>query len=279
MIIVDSASIHILFLGTGAADWPSSYTASIDGRCGSVRGYSSVLVDGRVLIDCGSTVPNAIERFGADPSCITDILLTHTHCDHCDIDAIRHLASLRKPKTTINLRAHPSALSNLPEIKGVHQCPTEAGEAFSLASLTFTGLVANHPCGHVTALHYLFQNAKSSVLYATDGSWFLKKTWLYLKEHVLDAIIWDATCGESQGDWRIFEHSSVDMIRIQRQTLEREGVLPPHGRIFLTHMARTLCAAHLDMTERLTPEGLVPAYDGLEISIYSAEQSVACKNT
>lgn len=267
--------MDVLFLGTGAADWPESYAPCPHGGRGDVRGYSSVLIDRRILIDSGSTTPCAIKRFGVDPSSITDILLTHTHRDHCDMDAIRHLASLRaREEGAIDLWAHPSALSTLPHVPGVRQCPAEVGEAFALASLTATGLAANHPCGRETALHYLLRKRESSLLYATDGSWLLNSTWLYLKEHVLDAIVWDATCGESQGDWRIFSHNSVDMIRLMRQTLEREGVLPARGRIFLTHMARTLCASHAKMTERLAPQGLIPAYDGLEVSVRAAEPSV-----
>ena len=39
--------------------------------------------------------------------------------------------------------------------------------------------------------------------------------------------------------------------------------LRPGAQIVLTHMARTLCAPHAELEERLRPEGIVPAYDGM----------------
>ena len=45
----------------------------------------------------------------AAPSCIADILLTHTHSDHCDLGAIRRLASPGNRRDPIGLWAHPSA--------------------------------------------------------------------------------------------------------------------------------------------------------------------------
>jgi L-ascorbate metabolism protein UlaG (beta-lactamase superfamily) len=272
-MIGDSDSIHIIFLGTGAADWPAPCTPSTnEAQNSDVRGHSSVIVDGQILIDCGASVPDAIHRFGAHPKGITDILLTHTHYDHFDIDAIGRLTSERRDKPDLNLWAHPSALSKLPDIEGVSQYAVQVGEPFELPPMTATGLAANHQYEEETALHFLLQKSEISVLYAADGAWFLKSTWEYLRETILDAVIWDATCGETQGDWRIFDHNSVDMVNIMRQTLTKAGVLSPYGRVFLTHMSKALCASHVDMTRRLIPQGLIPAYDGLDISIRGAEQ-------
>ena len=268
-MISNSENNSILFLGTGAADWPAPPygTAMKETQNGAMRGYSSVIIDGQLLIDCGATVPDAIDHFGVDINRITDILLTHTHPDHFDIDAIRWLISIRNGKNSINLRAHPSALSKLPEIQGICQCATEVGETFNLPSMTATSLAANHDVADETALHFLLQKDGVSILYATDGAWFLKNTWAYLMKTVLDVIIWDTTCGETKGDWRIFEHNSIDMINIMYQTLATQGVISPRTKIFLTHMSKSLCAPHDDMTKRLASQGLIPAYDGLTVSI------------
>ncbi len=267
-----SDSIDILFLGTGAADWPvQCHPIGDETPNGIVRGYSSVIINEQILIDCGATVPDAIRHFGSEPNRLTDILLTHTHTDHFDVDAVKCLIASRSRRMAVNLWAHPAALNAVPEIEGVNRCPVTVAQTFELPGILVTGLEANHSVENSTekALHFLFQNSKKTVLYATDGAWFLKKTWLQLRETVLDAIIWDATCGETQGDWRIFEHNSIDMIRIMVQTLRKEGILSPCAGVFLTHMARTLCAPHEEMAKRLISEGLTPAYDGLKISIGS----------
>jgi phosphoribosyl 1,2-cyclic phosphate phosphodiesterase len=269
MMPINSDSIKILFLGTGAADWPApNYPATIDTPSGTSRGFASVLIDAHILIDCGATVPDALHHFGADVNAITDILLTHTHADHWNINALQQLLAQRTSTNPINLRAHPSALSLLPQILGVNECPVVVGQTVSLPKMKITVLEANHDVGPETALHFLLEKPAASVLYATDGAWFLKNTWEQLRSRVLDAVIWDAACGETRGDWRIFEHNNVDMIKIMRQTLVKQGVLASDARIFLTHMSRGLCAPHDAMTQKLAPQGLTPAYDGLEITVF-----------
>ena len=262
----DGDRIEILFLGTGAADWPVPYCPGPgEAQAGAVRGLSSVLVDGRVLIDFGATVPDAIRHFGVDANRITDILLTHAHADHCNQEALECLISQRGD--TVGLWAHPTALAKLGDVDGVCRHAVEVGETFELPSVTATVMAANHDLKDEIAVHYLLQKPGISLLYATDCAWFARPTWTQLRELNLDAIIWDATCGETQGDWRIFEHNSIDMIHIMRQTLMKEGVLSPASQVYLTHMSKGLCAPHEEMTKRLVPKGLIPAHDGLSISV------------
>ena len=66
--------VELLFLGTGAADWPSKYPPSEKQvERGEVRGMSSMLVNGHILIDCGPTVLDAMNRYKVNPVGITDI--------------------------------------------------------------------------------------------------------------------------------------------------------------------------------------------------------------
>jgi len=87
---------------------------------------------------------------------------------------------------------------------------------------------------------YLIEGATRSVLYATDGSWLLANTWNTLRKKRLDAIIWDATCGEGAGDPRIFSHNDMSMIRHMNHSLVKGKVLKPDAKIILTHIARKL---------------------------------------
>ena len=70
---------------------------------------------------------------------------------------------------------------------------------------------------------------------------------------------WSTRCGLSA--------CSVDMIRVMRQSFEKDGVLSPASGIYLTHLSKGLCAPHDEMAERLAPEGFVVAHDGMAISI------------
>jgi len=269
-------TFNILFLGTGAADWPRDYPR--DGfATGDYRGNSSIVVNGRILIDCGPTVPGAARQFGVEADQLTDLLVTHTHGDHFDADAVGAIVGARSAETPLRIWGHPAALEKMPEMGGLERCPFAVGHVREIGGMQVTPLGANHVVvgSEEEPVHYLFERAGQRFLYATDGAWLLKRTWLRLKEGQLDLIIWDATNGETEGDWRIFEHNSIDMIRVMVQTLRKQSVFSPGAQIVLTHMARTLCAPHDELGERLRPEGIVPAYDGMLLRLPQTASSPA----
>jgi len=266
--------LTMLFLGTGAADWSRTYEATAaTAAAGAVRGMSSVLVNGQILVDCGGTVPEALELFGADAEAITDLLVTHTHGDHFDPAALERLLAARGQAPPLRLWVEVGALERLPHASGVDMRLVRAGQTVQVADLTVTALAANHVVQPPEQpLHYLLEAGGRQVLYATDGAWLLKETWLRLRGLTLDGIVWDATNGDGRGDWRIFEHNSVDMIRVMLQTLRAEAIVSADTRLLLTHMARTLCAPHDEMERSLAPEGLAPAHDGLVATWRAAAQ-------
>lgn len=256
---------ELLFLGTGAADWPVEYGVTKEAaRNGQVRGNASLLVRGRLLIDCGPTVPDAMALFGVEASQVTDLLLTHGHSDHLDPAAVTRLADAPTRRAPLRLHATADSAQAVATVAGVEFHEVMPGAAFSVAGLMAHPLPANHVVEEGgLAVHYLLEDQGRSLLYATDGAWLLKPTWQALQSRRLTTIVWDATNGETAGDWRVFEHNSVDMIRLMLQTLRQQGVVDAGTQLFLTHMARTLCVPHHEMAARLGPEGLTVAHDGL----------------
>jgi len=261
--------VELLFLGTGAADWPYKYPpAEKQLARGEVRGLSSLLVNGNILIDCGPTVLDAMKRYEVNPAAITDIVLTHTHDDHYQRDTVLAITNSKDTGLSrLRFWANPEALKLVPDSNRIEKCPVVIGEAFEINGVEFTGLESNH---HVDSskekcLIYLIEGFEKNILYATDSSWLLKSTWLYLQKKKLDAVIWDATIGEKVGDYRIFEHNDLSMIRHMNETLKNRKVLKPDAKIILTHMARTLHPEHNQLEEKLLPEGLIPAYDGMSV--------------
>ncbi|MCO5308717.1 MAG: MBL fold metallo-hydrolase [Austwickia sp.] len=85
--------MEVLLLGTGSADgWPTPYCrcpSCLAARAaGDLRTPSSVLVDGRVLLDLGPEAGRQALRAGADLADLRAVLLTHAHQDHCDPSAL-----------------------------------------------------------------------------------------------------------------------------------------------------------------------------------------------
>lgn len=80
--------MDVLVLGSGSADgWPNPFCAcascTTERDTGRLRGQTSVLVDGTLLLDCGPETPRAAGRLGADLTGLRHVLITHQHPDHC----------------------------------------------------------------------------------------------------------------------------------------------------------------------------------------------------
>jgi len=259
--------MNILFLGTGAADWPPEPSRP-DYAPGEWRGFTSALFAGCVLVDCGPTTPGALDRFGVDLATITDLLITHSHGDHYCLDAIATVAAIGG----LRVCADPVLVPELNEIPGVHASALVLDEPVCVGPLQATPVPANHFSGRVgeQAYHFLLADGEATLFYATDGAWLPYRTWQTLRRTHLDGVIWEATCADTEGDWRIFEHSSIAMVRLQRAALVKQDVLPAAAPIWLTHIARTLCSPHAQLAASLAPEGLILAHDGLRTQLSPA---------
>lgn len=261
--------VELLFLGTGAANWPRKYPPLNKKLArGEVRGMSSMLVNGHILIDCGPTVLDVMKRYDVNPAGITDILLTHTHSDHLHEDSVLAIANSRDAGLGhLKFWGDSEALKKVPDSDRVKKCPVGVEQSFSVDGFKITGLESNHLVdgSKEKCLIYLIEGSTRSALYATDGSWLLTSTWRYLGEKRLDAVIWDATCGEGSGDYRVFSHNDLTMIRHMNKSLAKGKILKPDAKILLTHIAKHLHPPHAELENRLLPEGLVPAYDGMSV--------------
>ena len=243
--------MHIRFLGTGAADW-----AGPDER-GEYRRLTSTLLDGCLLIDVSKTVLDQIN----DPTKITDVLFTHSHADHFDPAALRTLAPCR-------VYAHESWCNEIAG-EGLSVVPLRIGERVAAGDFTVLPMPSNHSTerAYETTLHYLIERDGKTLLYATDGAWLLNAEHRLIGKTVLDAAVFDATIGDGHpGDYRVFEHNSLDMVRLMEKTLRATGRLIPGAPVFLTHLARTL---HPDQKtlEAQTKKPFVACCDGMEAEI------------
>ncbi len=240
-----------LFLGTGAADW-SSPDAN-----GEYRRLTSTLLDGRLLIDVTGTVRDMIPDAGA----ISDVFFTHSHRDHFDPDALSALAHCR-------VWAHESWAGEI-EGPGLTVMPLRVGESVSAAGFKITPLPSNHSTSreYETTLHYLIEKDDKRLLYATDGAWLLNYEYRCIRSLQLDAAVFDATIGDGHdGDWRVFEHNSLPMLRIMVSTLKKTGILRPGAPVFLTHFARTLHPAQAALEQASEPPFVI-CRDGFEAEI------------
>lgn len=262
-------SSDILFLGTGAADW----TADTPGD--EHRDFSSVLVDGSILIDCTAAAPRKMAALGIHAAAVSDVLLTHGHVDHFDPRAVEALAGLRLRATGQLLRVHADgALTAALDSRAMEVHPLTAGQAFGVGRYRITPLAANHPATYPgeQPLHYRFADGPLMWLYATDGAWMTYDAFALLRPHPLSGLVVDCTIGDGhEGDYRIFEHNSLPMVRLMTAALLQSGILAPEAPVVLTHLARTLHPGQARLDEALRFP-FRAAYDGCRLTLSAPDE-------
>ena len=261
--------LRVRFLGTGAADWNGR-----DER-GELRRLTSVLLDGRILIDYTKTAADMLPE-GCRPEAI---FYTHSHSDHFRPAA---LLKLGVPKVYLGATWLDRARESFRKASEETGLPVPAitplyvGDRVTMGEVTLTPLPANHATSdlHEQALMFLVEKGPVRLLYATDtgGITAVAARLAGIDAHVRDgrpitALVMEATMGmDHEVDFRLYTHSSVATVARTVEVLTQTGrYLPSAGQsVYLTHLARTLhgTQAQLDAT---LPAPLKAAYDGLEI--------------
>lgn len=222
--------MRILFLGTGAADWPQQKKDTDT----FFRRNASVLVDECILIDPGPGVVDAIDEYAVDVTKIKYILNTHKHRDHFNPDTLKFLVD-----------------------NGAAFIEVDDEREFNLGNYTIKSVRGNHS---IAAIHYLISDGKSRMFYGMDGAWLMYHEVKAIKESAVDLAVLDGTVGFIDGDYRIFEHNNLNMV------LEMKKSLSPYvKRFYINHMAYTLHDDHETLASDMSKHGIEVAYDGLKI--------------
>lgn len=255
--------LKVRFLGTGAADWHGR------DRRGELRRLTSILVDGRILVDFTSS-----DRDMLPPGCCPEaVFYTHSHDDHYNPAAAVALGIRR---AYVHESWHDEAIEEfrkaseqmktlMPEV-----LPLVIGKTVEVDGMMFTPLPSNHATSRPReqTIMYLIENADGvRLLYATDTAGIPARALQIIGEKPISALIMEATIGLGHDDdCRIFTHSSVAMVAQTARVLAKtRRYVPVAGRpVFLTHMARTLHGTQSELDKTL-PAPLKAAYDGLTV--------------
>ena len=243
--------MKIRFLGTGAADWNG-----VD-ECGEYRRLTSTLFDDALLIDFTHSAQDMLPKT-AD---VRHIFITHSHFDHFDPEAIAALAPAA-------LYAHESWAEEI-AIDGIEVCPVVVGKWISAGGYEVLALPSSHSTSrpYEQTVNYLLKKGETLFLYATDGAWLPNRALHLMKGMLLSGMAIDATIGDGyDGDYRIFEHNFLPMIRIMTDTMKKTGLLKPEARVYLTHMARTLHGTQKEV-EAANGAPYVVCFDGMETEL------------
>ncbi len=267
--------LKVRFIGTGAADWsdkekPAPAAAPAEGEAPAPspewRRHASVLLDDKVLIDFTGSAADMIPA-GVK---IEDVVITHSHGDHFDPAGILALGTVQRVYVDRGwARDARSAFIKAGQgWSGVDVVPVDVGTPFAAGGMHFMPLPANHDTGNVEeqTLIYRVDKDQTHLLYATDTAGITAMAQRLLGK--FNAMIMEATVGlDAKDNWRIFTHSSVELVAQTAAALKfLKQYEPPEGRkVYTTHMSRALHGPQAEIESKF-PEGLVPAKDGLEVA-------------
>ena len=267
---VPPGGLEIQFLGTGASDWPfSEYPVEMEKlTSGDFRGSSSIIVNRKILVDCGPSVLDAATMFKLDFAGLTDLLVTHTHADHFSRETLAGIA--RELSSPVNLFMEPGALERLEEVPPPF-IPRllQPGKEVDLGAAQVLPIPAGHSVSQSREqpLNFLFSNAGKHCFYGLDGAWMTREAWKALRNLKLGCIVWDAAAGEDPGDPRIFGHNNLAMIRIMSATLREVGVLSETTRVLLSHLAEAPYPSRGERAEIMAEERMEEAHDGMVVQL------------
>ena len=253
-------------LGTGAADFDWS-------RIGEegVRGSSSTLLNGSVLIDAGISAWENLERFAISPSQLTDLVFTHTHSDHFFPPAIAKIVTARCDVPPLRIWVSPEGAEILS--KELQALPNELhpikwGDVFECGELRFTTLPSNHLVENIweQTFWYLVETPHGNLLYALDGAWMRCQAAYLIGKKKLSWIVWDATM-ENAGDWRSFEHSDLTMLEMEIRAMRVRGTVDDSTLHIISHLARTLWPDQETSRQHAEARGFLMAYDGMKLEL------------
>jgi len=260
--------MKLLCLGTGAADWDPKCAASDP----AFRRLTAALVNRDLMIDCGPCVHEFAATFGYDGLYrrVTEILVTHSHGDHFNADAIARIAA--EAEAPVTVYGDPVIESLLPLSEKLHFVPLVLFTPTKVGKYTVTALPANHSTAYPEEqpLHYVIEDeiAEKRFFWGCDGAWLYNRTYHYIRTLKFDAMVFDCTVGDLENDFRSFEHNNIRMIdEMLKSLIGCQHILRDGGQLYANHMARTLHTDHQTLTARLAPLGMIPMQDNMEIVI------------
>ena len=258
------------FLGTGAADFDISKRDDYK----EFRRFSSVLINDDLLIDPGPHIFDYVEKSGQASLLdnVKYIIVTHSHGDHFNEDSVKKLFDI-SPRITLygDPILKERLVAKYAELENIRFESPEMFKSLAIGGYDITPLYGNHtlvPFEDVTRHYYIVERESGKRLfYGVDSGWLTANEWAFLKKKKCHAMVFELTIGEAWADDRIFSHTGIPMLKIMLDTVRHQMAIESGGRIYTTHMARTLHHDHATLIEQLRPLNVTPAYDGMKIEI------------
>jgi adenosylcobinamide kinase/adenosylcobinamide-phosphate guanylyltransferase len=184
--------VRIEVLGSGAADgWPNPWCPCASCRAaleeGVIRAQTSVLVDGRLLLDLGPTVGLSAAAQRLSLRDVETVCVTHRHVDHHFPQAWvwRYWAHDARPLTVV---APPRVLADAkPHLDELTSVAARPGDVHDVQGYVIRPVEANHPDDAV--LYDVTGPDGARLLYATDTGVLPDATVAALRDRAFHVVV------------------------------------------------------------------------------------------
>lgn len=260
--------MEVLLLGTGAADGiPNPFcrcpTCTDHRERGELRTPTSVLIDGRLLIDPGPEAPRQVSRFGRDLTGLAAVLAGHAHSDHLDPALLMHRSWVTQEPLDL-VGPEPVVAWSRQWLDGDQTAisfrSVTAGDTVEIAGYRVSVLAANHEA-FGEACCYVIEDHTASVLYATDTGLLPASTLGALAGRPVDLVLLEETFGPrtDKGDRHL--HLATFAATIAR--LRELGTITGRTRVVAVHLGHDnpplarLRAELAELGAEVLPDGTV----------------------
>ncbi|QQS01466.1 MAG: MBL fold metallo-hydrolase [Austwickia sp.] len=278
--------MEVLVLGSGGADgWPTPYcrcSSCLAARAtGELRTPSSVLIDGRILLDVGPEAGRQALRAGVDLADLHTILVTHVHPDHCDPAALLYRGwATDAPLLVVGPQPVIEACRPWLDPAGSRVTlravtagdrlvlpAADAGEgqhAHDRAQYVVRVLPADHHALGEAALYDVTGPAGERLLYATDtGPWPPAFAAMRAELTAYDLVLLEETFGDRPRDPG---HHDLASFAAAVADLRAWGLVTDATRVLATHLSHHNPPPD-QLAERLAAPGAAPARDLARIEV------------
>lgn len=259
--------MEIQLLGTGSADgWPNPFClcSSCEQQKDLIRTPTSLLIDQRLLVDCGPETPRQALRFGARLDQLEAVLITHAHQDHCAPQFLLHRSWVTDRQLQV---AGPEPVIEMctpwlaPDQQQVSWINLRSRVEVEVGGYRVKALPANHFAQGEALLYRITDPRGVSILYATDTGRLPRKFEEILGTEPLDAVFLEQTFGDGEAT---LTHHNFSLFKASLDRLRAAGPVNENTQIFAVHLSHRN-PPEAELTARLAALGAQPGQDGQTI--------------
>ncbi|HEX4018376.1 MAG TPA: bifunctional adenosylcobinamide kinase/adenosylcobinamide-phosphate guanylyltransferase [Frankiaceae bacterium] len=275
--------MKLQLLGTGSSDgWPNPWCACASCNAartaGEWRGQTGVLVDDRLLIDCGPDVPRAAARFGIDLGTVELLLIGHAHPDHCGPQALMWRGWSSRSARPLEVIGPPAVVAACREWADpagpITFTAIEPGDDMTRGGYRIQAHPANHGGPEIgpAVLFDVTGAGGDRLLYAVDTAPLPASALPGDREHPYDVLLLEETFGDAAQ--RVGDHHGLDDFAATVSAMRRAGTLAEASQVIAVHLGHGNPAG-VELHRRLALVGAIALPDGAVLSTSDATPRVA----